>query len=645
MLEFSYSTSALSKLYAILIIVVIIIASVAVVYFYQNSGSPQLQVTPTPTLSTSASSSPSPIPSPAPATLKVTNLFVNPVETWVDQPINVSVNVFNGGSQDIDFLLPFLVNGAVIQNVQLQLAAKTGNTLTVTLNESSIGSYKATVNGLSTSFRVVETGKHTLHVLSTRSGFSFTLDGSPQVTPYVQLVDVGLHTIVFPSQEKLQVGGWGLVSFAFDSWGDGSSALTRTVDVEGETFAVSNYIRLGSCPSLYVWNGTNYAYSAEVSDGSGWLGYLDHFQADGSMVFSCNYPWDYIKLDPSQLQPQNGFYNMKIAETSDEIFYLDSAKLVAIDHPADTEIFSTTSTFIYNLTGQGTIYTVNKNPSTPVSAVNGKGQDVLPLISKLDGKTTNSTIWTWNSLTLNLGNLAGAQEIKLVVGTTITWPTSQAGGNNFLKYANQPGVTPSPPPYMEVKAQNGSWVRVPDDRQFPLPDVTDQEFVVNLTGLFPINDYELRINTYQDIRFDYIGVDASSEQNITVQTMVPTYADLQQEYTTDSNSSGAFTRYGDVLTLLQSADDKFVIGREGDVVSIQFPVDTTPVPAGMVRDYFVIANCWFKGKGLSYVPFSVDPLPFQAMTSFPYPTTESYPNDSAHKTYLQTYNTRIINSP
>ena len=96
-----------------------------------------------------------------------------------------------------------------------------------------------------------------------------------------------------------------------------------------------------------------------------------------------------------------------------------------------------------------------------------------------------------------------------------------------MKYAKQPGVTPSPPPYMEVKAQNGSWVRVPDDRQFPLPDVTDQEFVVNLTGLFPTNDYELRINTYQDIRFDYVGVNTASEQNVTVQTMLPTYADFQ----------------------------------------------------------------------------------------------------------------------
>ena len=584
-------------------------------------------------------------PTPMPAELKVANMFINPVEAWPGQLVNVSVDVTNTGSENISYSLPFLVNNEVAQSVQVQLAGGASETVTAAVNESTIGSYNTAVGGKTSSFRIVETGKHTLHIISSRSGFSFTLDGVSEVTPLTELVDVGPHAIVFPSQEQIQVGGWGLVTFSFSSWNDGTSTPSETLNVQSETYAVTNYIRLGSCPSLFAWNGTGYAYAAEVSDGAGWLGYLDHFQPDGSMVFSYNYPWDYIKLDPTQLQPQNGFYNMKIAEMSDEIFYLDSAKLVAIDHPANTDVFSTTSTFIYNLTDQGTMYTVSKNPATPISAVDGKGQNVLPLISKLDGKSTNSTIWTWNSLTLNLGNLTGAQEIKLVVGATINWPTTQAGGNNFLKYANQPGVIPSPPPYMEVKAQNGSWIRVPDDRQFPLPDVTDQVFVVNLTGLFPTDDYELRINTYQDIRFDYIGVDTTSQQNVTVQTIMPTYADLQQGYTTDSNSSGAFTRYGDVLALMQAADNKFVIGREGDVVSLQFPADLSPVPKGMVRDYFVIASCWFKGKGLSYVPFTVDPLPFQAMTSFPYPTTESYPYDAAHKAYLQAYNTRIINSP
>ncbi len=115
---------------------------------------------------------------------------------------------------------------------------------------------------------------------------------------------------------------------------------------------------------------------------------------------------------------------------------------------------------------------------------------------------------------------------------------------------------------------------------------------------------------------------------------------------TQSNATGAFTRYGDVTPLLQNADDMFVIGRQGDQVNMLFSTAnlTAPEP-GMVRDYFFVVACWFKdppgewGYGFN---FTVDPMPFMAMSGFPYPTTESYPYDTAHIAYIQQYNTRII---
>jgi hypothetical protein len=195
---------------------------------------------------------------------------------------------------------------------------------------------------------------------------------------------------------------------------------------------------------------------------------------------------------------------------------------------------------------------------------------------------------------------------------------------------------------MEIKAANGSWVRVPDDREFPLPDVTNNVFVVNLTGLFPTNDYSIRINTYQDIRFDYIGVDTTLQQNLNIRSILPSSTDFQQVYTTNSDSSGAFTKYGDVTALVLSADDQLVIGREGDGVHLEFAANLPPVAAGMERDYFVVASVWFKGNGLSYVPFTVNPMPFQNMTSFPYPSNETYPCDAAHLYYLKIYDTRVI---
>ena len=581
-------------------------------------------------------------PEPMPTTLKLSNLFIDPIEAWAGQNVSVSVDVTDKGSENITYKLPINVDGVLSANINLLLSPGEKTTVTAIVNASSIGSHPVNVGGLNGVLRIVPTGKHTLHAWSDREGFAFTLDGTPVTTPYNVLLDVGTHIVSAPITFVKPIATWGAVVFTFAGWDDGSTNPTRTVDLQRELYTIAYYTRPGSCPSLYIWNGTDFTYSAEVSDGPGWLGYIDHFNADGSIVFSYNYPWDYIKLGKNTLQPKNGYYQMNIGETSDEIFYMDAVKLVAVDHSPDVDVFSTAGTYIYKLANQGTVYTVSKNLLAPVSATNGSGQNALPQISKMDEVFTMGTRWQWNSLTLNLGDLSQAKEIKLVVAATINWPTTSSGGSNFMKYASQPGVTPSPPPYMEVKAANGSWVRVPDDRQFPLPDVTDEVFVVNLTGLFAGNDYSLRINTYQDIRFDYVGIDTTSQQNVVIQSLNPSVADFQQVLGTKSNSTGNFTKYGDLTTLLLEADDKLVIGREGDSVSLKFPANLNPVPQGMDRDFFVFANVWFKGNGLPYLPFTVEMMPFQGMTSFPYSSNESYPFDDEHLSYLREYNTRVI---
>jgi len=587
-------------------------------------------------------------PTPMPTALTVANL-VAPLEAWPSQPVNVTVYVSNTGTANIDYSLPFYVNGAVAQSVPVQLAGGASENVTATLTESVTNeTYVVSVGGQNSQLAIVPTGYYTLNYYSSYAGLPFTLDGVSEVSDFSGLVTVGPHTFVVPATTQIEEPSRGeLVTWNFISWEDGSKALTRTINVQGETNVATSYAYTGSCPILLAWNGKDYSYVADVNDGTGWLGYLEYFQPDGSMVFSYNYPYDYIRLDSTQIQPVNGFYNFQITEMSDEIFYLDSVQMIAVDHPADVNVLSTDSTFIYNLTGQGTIYTVSDKLASPVSAVNSTGQNVLPLISKLDGSFTTGTIWQWQSLTLNLGNLTGAKQINMVVSAKITWPTTSAGGENFMSYANQPGVIPSPPPYMQVLAPNGTWVNVPDDREFPIPHTTNSEFDVNLTGLFLTNNYMLKINYYQDIQFDYIGISTTPQQDIIVNTLPLTSANLEQAFPVyNLTSSGAFTRYGDVTALLQSADNQFVIGREGDSVSLQFSAaNLPPVPKGWVRTFFIIPNCWFKGLGLPYVPFTVDPLPFQAMTSFPYPSSETYPYTAVNIAYLNTYDTRIINPP
>ncbi len=586
-------------------------------------------------------------PPPLPPGLKVSNIITNPMEGWPDQPIDVKFDLSNTGTEDVvDYPLPVAINGVQFTTVTVSVAAGATQNFTATVNGTELGKYDISIIGYGgVSFNLVPTGKHTFHYIANRADFPFTLDGVEHKSMYKELIDVGPHTVVAPVTVLQAVPTWGNTLFTFVTWDDGSTSLSRTIDIQKETYAVAYYSRKGSCPALYVWNGTAFSYEAEVSDGTGWLGYVDHFNADGTIKFSYNYPTDYVKIDTPMQPNKNGYLAMNIMETSDEIFYLDSATLIAIDHPANVDVFSTSSTYLYNLTGMGTMYTVSKNPASPISAVDSNGQNVLPQISKTDGISTEGARWQWSHLDLDLGDLARASGIKLIVTATINWPTTSQGGTNFMAYANKPGVTPSPPPYMEVKDAYGNWVRVPDNRQFPLPDVTPETFVVNLTGLFPTNNYELRINTYQNITFDYIAVDTSPQQNIVTHRINPSSADFEQAFWTASNSTGAFTRYGDVASLVQSDDNQFVIGHEGDGIALQFPDNLAPPTNGMVRDYFLVSSVWFKGTGLPYLPFTVDPLPFHGMSSFPYAVNETYPYTAENLQYIAEYNTRVIDQP
>jgi len=580
---------------------------------------------------------------PPPTTLEISDLIISPYEAWVNEPIKISVKVSNIGDEAVSHPLAFRVNDAVRETKTIQLSAGGIITVNSTVTETSEGAYSVIVGGLTGKFYIVPTGKHTLRVVTAYSGFCFTLDGKSYTTTYSELLDVGTHTATVPEIYHTPKGG----VLEFLQWGDGDTSPTKTINLQSWMLLVPTYkliSGIASCPTLYVWNGTDFVYRTEVSDGTGYLGIFDYFLEDGTLVFAYSDPWDYIKLDRSQFQPRNGYFEMTMTQMWDEIFYIEAVKLIAVDHSPDADVYSTKGTYIYNIDGRGKIYTVSKNPLAPVSCVNGEGEDCLPQISKLDGIYTPGNEFHYDTLELNLGDLSDAEEIKLIVAGKIIYSSGEVQGEWAAQFATQPGVKPFPPPYMEVKDENGSWVCVPENRQFPLTDVTNDRCVVNLTGLFPTNDYSLRINTFFDTHFDYIGVDTTPQQDVTIQEIYPVEANLYQVFDIHSTSTGNFTRYGDVTQLVRYADDEFVIGRRGDRVHLKFPTDIGPVPENMERDFFVFASLWFKVKGLPYLDFTVDPLPFNGMSCFPYPPTENYPYKD-NLNYLLEYNTRTITIP
>ncbi|MEM0313034.1 MAG: CARDB domain-containing protein, partial [Candidatus Bathyarchaeia archaeon] len=498
--------------------------------------------------------------------IKVSDMLVRPYEVWTGETVRITAKVTNENSSVSDFTLYLEINGTKVEGRSLHLAIGEKAPIEFTFTPEVEGIHYVKLGTARGAFRVVPKGMHTLSITSSPPGVEFTVNGKTAKTPYSELLQVG--TICEVTMPKEHAPSRTQPTWQFKAWEDGSTDPIRRITIQNYTSVVATYHILASCPALHVWNGTDYIYITEVSDGTGYLGILDYFKEDGSIVFAYSYPWDYIKLERVKPVPKEGFYDFIFVQKADEIFYMDSVTMIAVDHPEDVEVYSTKATYIYNLEGQGKIYTVGKNLLTPVSAVNGKGENVLPLISRLDGVYTEGNEFQWDTLELNLGDLSRASEIKLVVAGTIFYSPGDTQGAWAARFIDQPGVKPFPPPYMEVKDENGNWIPVPDSRQFPLCDVGTDIFIVDLTGLFPTNDYSLRIHTFFDTRFDFIGIDTTPQRDIIIREVKPAHAYLSQALPTNSTSSGNFTKYGDVTKLVLEADDMFVIGRQGDQLQV-----------------------------------------------------------------------------
>ncbi len=595
-----------------------------------------------------------------------------PYEGWMSEPIIIKVLATNPSSATDTVGVKLSVTHKETQSTFTEtkrIELEPGQTTTVEFkyNATAEGIYNVKIGNLATGFVIVPTGMHSLLVVSApKQGLDVKIDGKDFKTPHTELLTVGEpHIVAFPAADP--TGKFGFLQWEPSSPAlpdDGSKNPSRQVTLTTRTTVKGSFSGGTSCPSLFMWNGKEYVYVSEISN-HGWLGYIKSKDSskgeDVPFIFYKNNPWDYIPLNKSQLALDDNSYRLTLTQKWNEIFYLDQAYLIAVDHPSDVDIYSTMVEEYLDPNYVGQIYTVGTNPLTPISAFNEKGQNVLPQISKVDNVFTTGTngitspSWDniqWNTLTLNLGDLSKASQIKLVLRAVVDWGSPDDYGvwlGKFYDPAVPNGAEVTPPPFMEVKASNGSWIRVPQSRQIPIPpDLVPRTFVVDLTGLFPTTDYSLRISNFWNVTFDYIGIDTTPQKSVTIHKIDPV-ANLHQVVTTGSTASGNFTKYGDVTDLVTAEDDKFVIGKQGDEVSLQFSTTNLPVPEnGMERDFIFFVSCWFKDENGNWgfgFGFTTDPLPFRNMSGFPYPMdTESYPFE-ANADYLREYNTRVITPP
>jgi Flp pilus assembly protein TadD len=414
-----------------------------------------------------------------------------------------------------------------------------------------------------------------------------------------------------------------------------------------------------SCPIMYVWNGEHYSFQTDFLGGSAFGNLL----SPGTF----NYPDsdEYIRLDRDRMSLKDGHVAITLNNQLEEVIFFDKLELLAIDHPADYELYPDEK-LLPGPPYQAFRLLPFQAARPPLSATDGQGLNVLVELSQID--RVYPAIFqhlpfkgyaSLHELILDLGDVDPAQAV-LVMHAWIDYADSTS---NLA--ASQAGVALIPP-YLQVQDGQGNWITVIERMGFPagLP----KAMTVDLSGKFLSASRKVKIVTNMRIHWDQILVGNSPvRDDYRLHRLAASVADLHfkgfpawvspdgrlpriYDYTTIVTTPqwkthvGAYTRFGDVRPLLRKVDDRYVITRSGDEIELLFDVRQLPgLPEGWIRDYLVYVDGFGKDMDInSAAPDFVGPLPFHGMSAFPYPEDEGYPQDTEHLEFLREWNTRIV---
>jgi len=424
----------------------------------------------------------------------------------------------------------------------------------------------------------------------------------------------------------------------------------------------------GSCPFLYTWNGESYEFIKDIT----WRSALG--MPLGIMGGTTKYAFadasdDYIKIPGDKLKPKNGFYSIQVTSELWETIYMDKIELVAVDHPSEIDIYVPEQFSPPPFPGLD-IHQVNKKYA-PVSAVDDLGNDLRAFILKKDDSYISNFkpdkyqgITESHDLILDPGEAFQGNNMQIFLNGWI-FPTD-ASINVAISQSDQLQLSM---PVIQVINSQGKWETVVDNLGFPMGK--NKTVIADLSGKFLSADHRIRIQTNMEIYWDEIFfANVNSDAGMETTVLYPVSADLHYrgfsktfrkggrygphwfDYTKVDvglkwrDLTGSYTRYGDVLPLLQDSDNKYIISNAGDETSIQFDAKNLPVlKEGWNRDFLIRSVGWVKDGDINTAEGnSVLPLPFHGMSAYPPSAQDEYPNEPELQKYREEYNTRVVSA-
>jgi hypothetical protein len=416
--------------------------------------------------------------------------------------------------------------------------------------------------------------------------------------------------------------------------------------------------RGSSCPVLFVWDGHKYKFITDVI-GAAVVGHW--FTPTRRNIPR---PGEWAKVEGAQTALVNGKISVRFMEPMEEVNYIDQLRLVAVDHPEDVDV-NPDERFLDDPPFASGRVVATRGARPPLGAWDGEGRDVLDKLTLRDHKFASGFtelpydgFANLHPLTLDLGDVKQNVPLRLLMTGYVNYFSATS-----LYGAWQAGLKPVSP-YVEAQLPDGSWRRIADDVGFPAG--LERTIVVDLSGKLPAGSRRIQLMSNLQLFWDQVLIDNnpeaafhSAEIPLSLATLhfrgYPTQiegespGDLDYNYDRISltgpfqRERGNYTRLGDVTPLVKGIDDRYVIFGSGEEIAAEFDATGLPaLPAHWKRDYFFYANGFEKDMDWwDASPFTVSQLPFHAMSTYPYPESEKFPDDNEAIEYQLNWNDRF----
>jgi len=396
---------------------------------------------------------------------------------------------------------------------------------------------------------------------------------------------------------------------------------------------VEKNVAAGSCPFLYAWDGTGFRFVTDLLGGSP----LGLSVARGVPLPAD--PDEYVEIGgPEGFVARDGFYGLVVTEEMREVLYLDTARLVAVDHPPEVEVHPTDKLGPEPFPPSELWALGRPRPPRQVLASDGvKRTEAVraidgifappgpPLPPPLRGATEPL------ELTLDFGELDRRRPLVLALTGWLQY------GDASTNIALSQGAAEVIPPRLEAELADGR--RVTITAAAGMPAGKTKTILVDLAGLLPPGTARLVLTTTFEIRWDRIALgerwpdavlDLSSapadrawlrfrgfsdvRSRAPGHPTTPAFAAVSELPPWETALAGWATRYGDVLPLVAERDGRLALVSAGDALSLSFPARAFPPPAaGRERTFFFYSVGWDKDGDANVISGdTIEPLPVAA---------------------------------